>query len=361
VKLPDLEEVSAAVLAEAGGEPYAEMAARPEQLSRPEEEQLTGALSTDPVIRSEAGKIANWLTEEDPGLGRDRGLQGGESEPTKMSPEVLEGIRAESTDPGDRGLLTTARIVKGGVATVGRTLKRLHDGRDHGVFTTSVEELLREFYVATAGRVVWGQMKKDTADAFGADAESFGGTAILGRLARDRWTTPPVLVGHSAGAVYICNFLSHADATLPEDLQFDVVMLAPACDFRLMDETLSKHGARIRRLRIFAMKDEKETDDHLLSLVYPRSLLYFVSGVLESGADWPLLGMERFHKPGPPYGGDEFPEIERVRFAIKEMPNSTVWSVAAGNAGLQSSATRHGDFDNDRVTLASVCQFIAAR
>jgi hypothetical protein len=358
VKLPTLAEVSVE-LSTTDGEPFAGVEGPSKPLTAIEEKQLAGSLRADSVVQSEAAMIANWLDEDGPAAGRERNAAAGAATATLMSPEVLDEIRTESAGPGERGLITTARLVKGGVATVARTLKRLRSGRDHGVFTTVVEELLREFYVGALGKALWGRMKQDTADAFGKDAGSFGGTAIIDQLAARDWEAPPVLVGHSAGSVYICNFLAQADATLPEQRQFDVVMLAPACDFRQMDATLAKHGERIRRLRIFAMKDENEVADHLLPLVYPRSLLYFVSGLLEEGADWPLLGMERFHAAGPPFDDDAFPEIGRVRAALADSPGSAVWSIAADGDGLASNAISHGGFDDDRVTLTSVCQFIS--
>ena len=42
------------------------------------------------------------------------------------------------------------------------------------------------------------------------------------------------------------------------------------------------------------MTDELEQADRLIPVIYPHSLLYFVSGVLEDEADKPLLGMERY-------------------------------------------------------------------
>ena len=201
-------------------------------------------------------------------------------------------------------------------------------------------------------------MKKDTADAFGADGQTFGGTALLEELASRTWASPPVLVGHSTGAVYICNLLEHADAALPPEQTFDVVLLAPACDFRLMDETLALHGDRIARLRIFCMLDERERADRLVAVVYPRSLLYFVSGALEAEPDWPLLGMQRFHGSDGPFSAAAFPEIDRVRRRLAERPDSEVWSVANGGDGLASGAVHHGDFDNDQATLASLQHFV---
>lgn len=364
VDLPDLVGVYDAFAA-GDGEPYADLPEEVAPLSASQEQQFLAVLRADQVIQTESAAIAAALREGDgegpPGA--DRGAVARATTTTKMSPQVLAEIEAElgpGMGTGERSVVATARIVKGAAMTIKRVLVRLHAGRGHGVYATAVEELLRELYLTNAGRLVWEQMKQDTADAFGADAELCGGTALLQGLAAREPGAAPVLVGHSTGAVYICNFLAHADATLPKGHRFDVVMLAPACDFQLMDRTFTRHGERIARLRIFCMKDEHERQDRLLPAIYPRSLLYFVSGALESAPDWPLLGMERFYADGPPFAEAGFPEIDRVRSEIASRPDSAVWSIAAGGPGLASDAVRHGDFDDDPTTLESIRDFISA-
>jgi hypothetical protein len=361
VELPALEDVYTTAFGDGAVEPYAELApAAPAQLSASQEQQLIREMTGDAVIQTEAAKIANSLHEPtEESVGGTRGARVTGSTETAMSPDVLDEIRTEAGDEGERGLITTARIVKGAITTVRRVLARLQDGRAHGIYPTVVEELLRELYLTNAGGLVWNQMKKDTADAFQDDAGRYGGTALLDGLSKRQPAATPVLVGHSTGAVYICNLLAHADALLPAGRKFDVVLLAPACDFNLMDRTFVEHGDRIGRLRIFCMKDERERSDQLASVVYPRSLLYFVSGALEAEPDWPILGMQRFYSDGAPFGNGKFPEIKRVREAIAKKPDSEVWSLASDPGGLSSSAEHHGDFDNDDTTLESVKQFIS--
>ena len=43
--------------------------------------------------------------------------------------------------------------------------------------------------------------------------------------------------------------------------------------------------------------------------LYPSSLLYFISGVLEPQADCPLAGMTRYYSLEPPYTGAMFSAI----------------------------------------------------
>jgi hypothetical protein len=251
-------------------------------------------------------------------------------------------------------------VARRGVKVLAAVLKRFASGRDHGVYTTVVEELLRGLYLANAGHLVWSQMKQDTRDAFGDDPQRHGGTAFVQRLAgMDRGDTArTILVGHSTGAVYICELLKHADAVLPPGVKFDVVLLAPACTFKLFAHTLRDHGQRIGNLRVFTMEDALERADQLRRPVYLRSLLYFVSGVVEDEPDQPILGMQRYHEADGPYREEDFPEVDAVRRHIARRHDQVVWSIADGDSGLRTAARKHGDFDNDDDTLASVAHLV---
>lgn len=336
------------------GEPYAQLDGEFSELGETQEHQIERTLRRDHVIQDETDRIVRALTSDD----GDRAAGTAGIAVTLMSPEVLQEMIGDGPREGDRSVFASARVAKGALMTVKRVLSRLRSGRGHGVYCTAIEELLREFYVANVGGSLWRQMKRDTELSFGSDAHRFGGTALLAELAAIDPATTPLLVGHSTGALYICNLLARADIALPSERTFDVAMLAPACDFDAMDRTLVRHGRRVGRLRIFSMSDEHEREDRLVPGVYPRSLLYFVSGVLENEADWPLLGMQRFHTVDPPFSGEAFPAIGRVRDQLAARANSSVWSIATGGPGLCSKAVRHGDFDDDPVTLESVAQLV---
>src|SRR5690606_32961914 len=92
------------------------------------------------------------------------------------------------------------------------------------------------------------------------------------------------LVGHSTGAIYICNLLKAAAQHVP-DLHFDVIFEAPAVTHALLAETAAEHASRVRKFRQFAMGDEREIGDTLVPVIYRSSLLYFVSGMLEHEPD----------------------------------------------------------------------------
>jgi hypothetical protein len=223
-----------------------------------------------------------------------------------------------------------------------------------------VEELLRAFYLARGGQLAWSAMKQDTDDAFGGDPAVHGGTAFLHAL-RDHPPGPgarTILVGHSTGAVYICHLLRHAEGILPPERRFDVVLLAPACTFELLDRTLQDHGDRIENLRIFTMHDELESNDRLLPAVYTRSLLYFVSGVVEGDPDTPIAGMERFFKDEQRFTAPGFTAVDGVRRYLKGRDGRVVWSESLGRDGWSTASRTHGDFDNDEATVKSVVHVI---
>lgn len=250
-----------------------------------------------------------------------------------------------------------------------RVLKRFVGRRDHGLVTTLIEELLRELYIDDIGKAfIWNQMKKDTADAFGPDPLLFGGTAVLHQLRKLINETPETsprvtLIGHSAGAIYIANLLMHAHGTLPENFKFDVVFLAPAVDAQLLSRVI-KTG-RIANFRQFGMLDVLESSDALLSgfsplltPVYPRSLLYFVSGLLEATVDEPIIGMQRYMDSAV-YPDADFPELAEVREFLTRRPDQLVFSPNDQGDGLRTNSRHHGDFDNDDATVYSLLHLLA--
>jgi hypothetical protein len=237
-----------------------------------------------------------------------------------------------------------------------RVLARVRGGRDHGKYVTIVEEVLRELYIAQLGRAGWwDRMKGDTADAFKAGDE-YGGTvflealreALAGAAAAPRIT----LIGHSTGAVYIANFLRAAAQFVP-DLAFDVIFEAPAATHDFLARTIEEHGSRMASFRLFGMSDEREQADVLVPVIYPASLLYFVSGLLEDEPDQPICGMQRFLDAR--FDAARFPNVAVCREFFARYDEALVWSPRDAPPGCESDGRHHQDFDDrDPATLASV-------
>ena len=275
--------------------------------------------------------------------------------------------QAFNVSPQARGVFSLAKLAIFLAKTLHRVVARFRAGRDHGVYTTIVEELLAGLYVDKIGGVIWRQMKKDTIDAFD-DPAFCAGAALVREITTQQAQSGKrfrriVLIGHSTGAVFISNFLDHAAPLLP-DAQFDVIFLAPAVSYQRLQRTLGVHGPRIANVRRFGMQDETEANDVLVPIIYPRSLLYFVSGLLESTEDdyplrlpdMPLVGMQRFSTLADVFTPAEFPEIEGVEQFLGGYTRHSVWSITdpGGLDGNRSSSQKHGDFDNDEATVTSL-------
>lgn len=260
-----------------------------------------------------------------------------------------------------RGGIPWFTVAKFVAKVVVASISRFVGKRDHGAYATVVEEVLRAAYLAKVGEVVWRQMKKDTADAFG-DAKGAGEVVLQAwaKLLQEGKPAPRItLVGHSTGALYIDQWISRSAEIAPK-LSYDVIMLAPACRCEDFANLLARHGALIANFRVFAMQDAVEQQDRLVSIIYPRSLLYFVSGVVEGDVDVPLLGMQRYVADTEVFDAADFPAVQQVREFFAASKQRTVWSVSDGGPGLSSASVSHGDFDDDEQTLVSLSSILTA-
>jgi hypothetical protein len=135
-----------------------------------------------------------------------------------------------------------------------------------------------------------------------------------------------------------------------------IVLLAPACSYAGFSGTLGRKNL-FKTCRLFGMLDETECKEAIVPFVYTRSLLYFVSGVVESAkggdvGDVPILGMNRFFKLDNIFASTD---QQAIRTYIGDLAtHGSVWPVVAGSDGRSSSSQRHGDFDDDPPTLESL-------
>jgi hypothetical protein len=242
-----------------------------------------------------------------------------------------------------------------------RVLDRRFHGRDHGLLPTAVEEILGQYQLANLGRWVWDAMKAKADRMFQPNLGRTGddlhvGTYLLEKLGAAQAQRPGLvadIVAHSAGAIAVCHLLNAA-ARHGVTLR-NVIFLAPACTVELFHERAVLPFGRFQRFTMFALRDDRERADAIVPYLYPRSLLYFVSGALEGEADLPLLGMERHIRGTAPYDSSKL--VDTARFLAN--PGRVVWAGDAPVDCLSSRARAHGEFDDDSTTLASVKAIIA--
>jgi hypothetical protein len=264
------------------------------------------------------------------------------------------------------GLEVTLALAQLLLPVVLRSLQRHAKKLDHGLFPTVVEELLRQLHLADLGAWVWTSMK-DLAQAMWApnlgpvDANSRVGTYFLHRLAALKQKRPGLaidLVGHSAGSIAICRLLAAA-GRYPGLKVRHVIFLAPGCTMGLFHDEVVSKPERFETFRMYTMHDDFETRDILVPGVYSRSLVYFVSGVLEDEVPKPIAGLERWLRDE---AHDPRGILAPVRAFMRQAgADRLVLSKTADTAvaGLRSLAVAHGAFDDDSATLESLQALIA--
>ncbi|MGW5735819.1 MULTISPECIES: hypothetical protein [Streptomyces] len=362
----------------AGQEPYARLSAPPEVAPMTEAEQtrIAAELSADTELAERTREIVNSVlppetTTTEPAAAARDVIGGRAAAATLMSPDVVADL-AERAGTGERALVSTALMVRKTVRVVAAVVGRYRQRTDHGLYPTVVEEILREFYLANVGAAIWGAMKRQTSDTFAAaDDEIRAGRYFLDRFGEllASGTRPQVtVVGHSAGAVFIGNLLDDLvrrraadDDPLPADFRLrDVVFLAPACTVGHIAPVIRRQAELFDRFRMFTMTDQAERDDHLVPFLYPRSLLYFISAVLERDAEQrsvvtPIAGMQHWFLDAAATG----PDSDDLRGFLRGDATRTVWSPVDGGPGLSAGARSHIAFDDDREVLRSLAAMLA--
>jgi hypothetical protein len=324
-------------------------------LTAAERRQITEEIEGDILLQDQLIAIAD--SREEPSAATAKGLKAPESTTSLMDPEVINDIAP--VRPGAKSILSTIALAKHIATVVGAVIWRFANKRDHGVYLTLIEEILREFYVRAAGKFLWDGMKTEIDQAFQNDANC-GGTALvesLHALWRSRVKPQVILVGHSAGAIYVSRFVKELNAKMDDDFTLNVVLIAPACTFNVFADALRVAGHRIAGLRVFGMGDTIELNDALVPIVYPASLLYFVSGVLEENRDEPLAGMQRYYSPR--YQSKDFEDIESVRaFPYLIRDHAFAWSQIADYEGAKCDMVSHGGWGHAQQTRDSVMYIV---
>jgi hypothetical protein len=333
--------------------------------STEEVNRLRDDLQSDRRFNLEAEAAAAYIqeTEEGPAAAAARSATTGvPPKRTLADPELF----LEPVKPGETGATRRAagpfslwKLIAAAVKVFGRAVWRFVYGRDHGVYATVVEEVLREYYFANLGAAVWGTMKRQTSETFAdpGDGPARAGRYFLERLApllRGANAPEFSVLGHSAGGIYACHLLRHLHEQRGKSLPANfaakhLLLMAPACSYSLFDEVCALDPLPFQSFRLFALKDELESGYWEVPVLYPRSLLYLVSGAFEkeadgeaSASDLPLLGMERYSTRTRAYTSAD---IRRIRtFLGASGPARQVWSVSNGGLGLMADSRKHGEF-----------------
>lgn len=265
---------------------------------------------------------------------------------------------AEDLGGGRKGVVSTYKLAKAIVKITARVIVRYLKNSDHGLQATTVEEICRAYFIADIGQWVWASMKDKAAAMW--EQEGRIGFDFLDQISKELPDLRINLIGHSAGSICISELLNKKRSQGWRFTVNKVLWLAPACTCRLFEAAIISNPKGYNDFRMITMSDENELQDSLVNAatwLYPSSLLYFISGVLEAEADFPIAGMARYHSAEPPYDEPMFASIKQFLSQKGRLVLSKTGPDAA--VGYKSHAIDHSTFNTDSLTLESMAEYIS--
>ncbi|SDF00709.1 CHAT domain-containing protein [Chitinophaga filiformis] len=238
-------------------------------------------------------------------------------------------------------------------------------------FTSIItEEILRQLYPEKCGITILDEVKKRAEPFWQTDRKNSkndkqGGDFL--RQLEDFGTKHGQIsinvVCHSVGAITGCEFIKAVTRLRSDVIKIEnIILLAPACTFKLFEDSIMKVRSLHDRFRMFTMRDQYEQMDVFVEGVYTQSPLYLISGLLEDkyypGA--PILGLERIRRA---------PSINHANITTSVHSflegyghsGKVVYSVTNKRdipTGHECTATHHEDFLQDPATIASIIEII---
>lgn len=229
-----------------------------------------------------------------------------------------------------------------------------------------LDDMLEPLTRTLTGKMQWREMKEN---ATLASAAKNGGAYLalkyIKALANKHNSNFELhIAGHSAGSIFLAPLARLLSTTgkiskgylkghTGTGLTINTCTLwAPACTTQLfkMAYLPSVLENTIQKFAVFNLTDEAENDDHCAK-IYNKSLLYLVSNAFEDRfripvfqpEGEPLLGLEKFIRADPELN-QLF--INNPSFDLVLTPNQN-----KHEGTRYSTASSHGDFDNDEPTL----------
>jgi hypothetical protein len=226
-----------------------------------------------------------------------------------------------------------------------------------------LDDALEPLARAIMGKAQWDEMKEN---AIAATESKDGGARLALELIDELVKDPKVelhVVGHSAGSIFhapLVRLLTAKKGPLPSGLLKgqtgygikveSCTLWAPACTIELFKQAYlpAIQDGTIKRFALFTLTDDAEQDDNCAN-IYHKSLLYLVSNAFEAKARIPL-----FREGEPLLGMQKFVRQDKQLSALFKKSTSN-WILAPNtepeDSEDASTATHHGDFDDDGPTV----------
>ncbi|OZI35034.1 peptidase C1 [Bordetella genomosp. 10] len=214
-----------------------------------------------------------------------------------------------------------------------------------------LDDALEPLARVLTGKSSWSEMKQNALAA----SDKGGAAELVADLLQALRNRLPALevhmVGHSAGSILLAPLVSLLVARgVPVK---SCTLWAPACRVELFEQHYvpALKEKKLEKMTIFALTDKAERDDQC-GHIYNKSLLYLVSDAFEDLARIPLfrdgrpiLGMERFI---------DRDLMRKLGVDLVMAPNTE-----PDDSLSASSASHHGDFDDDQRTVMATFRRIA--
>ena len=250
--------------------------------------------------------------------------------------------------------------------TIGQLLRRSQEGTRGFVSDRITDPVIEALTRTLGGPTIWGGMKTSAERAV-ADKSSVHGEGGANYVAQklkafcDAHSGDQIelhALGHSAGAIFHCHFISLANKLGVPSFK-SLQLLAPAVRVDIFKKLLGNligAGKGIDHVSLFTMSKDYERNDNCAS-VYRKSLLYLIYYSLEPERHAAILGLEQNLREDP-----ALVSLFGLASATGNTAGDVVFSVTRARAGASASAsTTHGGFDDDAPTLGSVARRILGK
>ena len=205
----------------------------------------------------------------------------------------------------------------------------------------------------------WMGMKQKSLNTFSpsCDQHLYAGDLLLQTLQEVLVQKPTLkinLVAHSTGSILIGDMLRYSAKHFPDITFNNISLLAPANTFEHFKESYVTLEKKYTELYFFILNDTFEKRDKFAWYFFNRSILYWISNILESRFDTPIVGMQRHIELDLPHH-DEL--HYSVKYFLKE--HAKVHLLISDNREsddfIKTAAYKHGEFfPEDPYTLESL-------
>lgn len=178
---------------------------------------------------------------------------------------------------------------------------------NHELFPTITEELISKLKLVKIlkkfAQKHWNTVDKNSNKIWTNKNGDYFMNELNKIFEEDTVSKPKIdFVSHSAGSIAISYFIKNIQQ---KNIKINnILMIVPAIKFKLFQTNIFINQHTYKKLTIYNLDQVSEEKDNLISLfnfglIYPASLLYFVSGIAEKGNgfnDMTILGMHRYFK-----------------------------------------------------------------